>query len=172
MFRAKFSVSACNFPLLFSAIYEASCEAYRLIGSSSGYFSIDPDGSGPLGPMQAYCNMTGERSVTSESKCSNCHFMSAHWEQRIKINIIIIHKFAIYDNPLSIIYDIERLSEGKRLLNSNPYQSLEWPLECHAKKYTAWTLAILTHFFSVAVVSFMIANTWLKRLPAYLVNWE
>lgn len=52
-----------NFPpFLFSAIYEASCEAYRLIGSSSGYFSIDPDGSGPLGPMQVYCNMTGKRS--------------------------------------------------------------------------------------------------------------
>lgn len=43
-----------------SAIYEASCEAYRLAGSTSGYFSVDPDGSGPLGPIQVYCNMTGE----------------------------------------------------------------------------------------------------------------
>lgn len=42
------------------AIYESSCEAYKLIGSSSGYYSIDPDGSGPLGPTQVYCNMTGE----------------------------------------------------------------------------------------------------------------
>lgn len=42
------------------AIYEPSCEAYKLIGSSSGYYSIDPDGSGPLGPTQVYCNMTGE----------------------------------------------------------------------------------------------------------------
>lgn len=42
------------------AIYESSCEAYKLIGSSSGYYSIDPDGSGPLGPAQVYCNMTGE----------------------------------------------------------------------------------------------------------------
>lgn len=48
--------------LVFSspAIYESSCEAYKLIGSSSGYYSIDPDGSGPLGPAQVYCNMTGE----------------------------------------------------------------------------------------------------------------
>lgn len=43
-----------------AAIYESSCEAYKLIGSSSGYYSIDPDGSGPLGPAQVYCNMTGE----------------------------------------------------------------------------------------------------------------
>lgn len=69
MFKANFSVSSCEFPLFFfSAIYEASCEAYRLIGSSSGYFSIDPDGSGPLGPMQVYCNMTGKRSVKPVNK--------------------------------------------------------------------------------------------------------
>lgn len=47
-------------PLFPAAIYEASCEAYKLIGSSSGFYSIDPDGSGPLGPTQVYCNMTGE----------------------------------------------------------------------------------------------------------------
>lgn len=46
--------------LLFPAIYESSCEAYKLIGSSSGFYAIDPDGSGPLGPTQVYCNMTGE----------------------------------------------------------------------------------------------------------------
>ncbi|TNN61399.1 Contactin-associated protein-like 2 [Liparis tanakae] len=41
-----------------NSIYESSCEAYKLIGSSSGFYSIDPDGSGPLGPAQVYCNMT------------------------------------------------------------------------------------------------------------------
>ncbi|TKS67665.1 Contactin-associated protein-like 5 [Collichthys lucidus] len=41
-----------------NSIYESSCEAYKLIGSSSGFYSIDPDGSGPLGPTQVYCNMT------------------------------------------------------------------------------------------------------------------
>ena len=46
--------------LLSSALYEPSCEAYKLTGSSSGYYSIDPDGSGPLGPARVYCNMTGE----------------------------------------------------------------------------------------------------------------
>uniref|UniRef100_A0A3P8T938 Contactin associated protein-like 5a n=1 Tax=Amphiprion percula TaxID=161767 RepID=A0A3P8T938_AMPPE len=43
-----------------NSIYESSCEAYKLSGSSSGFYFIDPDGSGPLGPTQVYCNMTGE----------------------------------------------------------------------------------------------------------------
>ncbi|XP_035250532.1 contactin-associated protein-like 5 isoform X1 [Anguilla anguilla] len=47
-----------------NSVYEPSCEAYRQTGSSSGYFSIDPDGSGPLGPMLVYCNMTGDRVWT------------------------------------------------------------------------------------------------------------
>ncbi|KAK1797512.1 hypothetical protein P4O66_000805 [Electrophorus voltai] len=51
-----------KFPL--QSIYEASCESYRLVGSTSGYFSIDPDGSGPLGPIQVYCNMTENKVWT------------------------------------------------------------------------------------------------------------
>uniref|UniRef100_A0A3P8ZH66 Contactin associated protein-like 5a n=1 Tax=Esox lucius TaxID=8010 RepID=A0A3P8ZH66_ESOLU len=47
-----------------NSIYEVSCEAYRLAGSSSGYFSIDPDGSGPLGPTKVYCNMTEDKVWT------------------------------------------------------------------------------------------------------------
>nr|XP_046219038.1 contactin-associated protein-like 5 [Oncorhynchus gorbuscha] len=47
-----------------NSIYEASCEAYRLTGGSSGFFSVDPDGSGPLGPTQVYCNMTEDKVWT------------------------------------------------------------------------------------------------------------
>ncbi|KAI1899397.1 hypothetical protein AGOR_G00061360 [Albula goreensis] len=47
-----------------NSIYEPSCEAYRQTGSSSGHYSIDPDGSGPLGPTLVYCNMTGHRVWT------------------------------------------------------------------------------------------------------------
>ncbi|CAJ1078873.1 contactin-associated protein-like 5 [Xyrichtys novacula] len=47
-----------------SAVYDPSCEAIRLRGGSSAFYSIDPDGSGPLGPMKVYCNMTDERVWT------------------------------------------------------------------------------------------------------------
>lgn len=41
------------------AIYELSCEAYKHLGKTSNYYWIDPDGSGALGPLKVYCNMTG-----------------------------------------------------------------------------------------------------------------
>uniref|UniRef100_A0A673KRS7 Contactin-associated protein-like 5 n=1 Tax=Sinocyclocheilus rhinocerous TaxID=307959 RepID=A0A673KRS7_9TELE len=47
-----------------NSVYEASCEHYRLAGSTSGYFSVDPDGSGPLDPIQVYCNITGSKVWT------------------------------------------------------------------------------------------------------------
>uniref|UniRef100_A0A8C8RW63 Uncharacterized protein n=1 Tax=Pelusios castaneus TaxID=367368 RepID=A0A8C8RW63_9SAUR len=42
----------------FGAIYEQSCEAYKHTGNTSGFYYIDSDGSGPLGPFLVYCNMT------------------------------------------------------------------------------------------------------------------
>uniref|UniRef100_A0A8C4T9N3 Contactin-associated protein-like 5 n=1 Tax=Erpetoichthys calabaricus TaxID=27687 RepID=A0A8C4T9N3_ERPCA len=47
-----------------NSIYEPSCEAYRHTGSTSGYFSIDSDGSGPLGPTLVYCNITEDKIWT------------------------------------------------------------------------------------------------------------
>uniref|UniRef100_A0A8C2DU61 Contactin associated protein-like 5a n=1 Tax=Cyprinus carpio TaxID=7962 RepID=A0A8C2DU61_CYPCA len=47
-----------------NSLYEASCEHYRLAGSTSGYFPIDLDGSGPLDPIQVYCNITGNKVWT------------------------------------------------------------------------------------------------------------
>ena len=58
--------------LLLPAIYESSCEAYKLSGSSSGFYFIDPDGSGPLGAAQVYCNMTGENIAAFWNLCFVC----------------------------------------------------------------------------------------------------
>ncbi|KAM4877959.1 contactin-associated protein-like 3 isoform 2-T2 [Thomomys bottae] len=41
-----------------SSTHEQSCEAHKHRGSPSGLYSIDVDGSGPLGPFLVYCNMT------------------------------------------------------------------------------------------------------------------
>ncbi|XP_054642429.1 contactin-associated protein-like 5 [Dunckerocampus dactyliophorus] len=46
------------------SIFESSCESYKLRGGSSGFYSIDPDGSGPLGPTRVYCNMTDDKVWT------------------------------------------------------------------------------------------------------------
>ncbi|XP_073161130.1 contactin-associated protein-like 5 isoform X3 [Lepidochelys kempii] len=48
-----------------NSIYEQSCEAYRHKGKTSGFFHIDSDGSGPLGPFQVYCNITEDKIWTA-----------------------------------------------------------------------------------------------------------
>uniref|UniRef100_G1QA98 Contactin associated protein like 5 n=1 Tax=Myotis lucifugus TaxID=59463 RepID=G1QA98_MYOLU len=50
----------CHHPL-----YERSCEVYRHRGNTAGFFHIDPDGSGPLGALQVYCNVTEDKIWTS-----------------------------------------------------------------------------------------------------------
>ncbi|XP_044160386.1 LOW QUALITY PROTEIN: contactin-associated protein-like 5 [Bufo gargarizans] len=47
-----------------SSLYEQSCEAYRHKGYPSDYYYIDSDGSGPLGPVRVYCNITEEKIWT------------------------------------------------------------------------------------------------------------
>uniref|UniRef100_A0A8C5Q8M8 Contactin associated protein family member 5 n=1 Tax=Leptobrachium leishanense TaxID=445787 RepID=A0A8C5Q8M8_9ANUR len=48
-----------------SSMYESSCEAYRHKGYSSGYYLIDSDGSGPLGAIRVFCNITEDKTWTS-----------------------------------------------------------------------------------------------------------
>ncbi|XP_051059964.1 contactin-associated protein like 5-1-like [Phodopus roborovskii] len=43
------------------SIYEQSCEVYRHLGNKAGFFYVDTDGSGPLGPLQVYCNITEDK---------------------------------------------------------------------------------------------------------------
>ncbi|KAM8881919.1 contactin-associated protein-like 2a isoform 2-T2 [Synchiropus picturatus] len=47
-----------------TSIYEQSCEAYKHLGKSSDIYWIDPDGSGPLGPLKVNCNMTVDKVWT------------------------------------------------------------------------------------------------------------
>ncbi|XP_069067610.1 contactin-associated protein-like 2 isoform X2 [Pleurodeles waltl] len=48
-----------------NSVYELSCEAYKHLGKTSDVYWIDPDGSGPLGPLKVYCNMTEDKVWTT-----------------------------------------------------------------------------------------------------------
>ncbi|KAM6916360.1 contactin-associated protein-like 4 [Xenentodon cancila] len=73
-----------------SSIYEQSCEAYKHKGNTSGYYYIDADGSGPIGPQLIYCNMTEDKTwtviphnnteLTSLSPSAGQSQFSAHFE--------------------------------------------------------------------------------------------
>ncbi|XP_006860215.1 PREDICTED: contactin-associated protein-like 4 [Chrysochloris asiatica] len=41
-----------------NSVHERSCEVYKHRGNTSGFYYVDSDGSGPLRPFLAYCNMT------------------------------------------------------------------------------------------------------------------
>ncbi|KAK1802439.1 hypothetical protein P4O66_022100, partial [Electrophorus voltai] len=60
-FHCKCSGTGYTGATCHNSIFAPSCEAHRLMGSASGFFSIDPDGSGPLLPAVVYCNMTEEK---------------------------------------------------------------------------------------------------------------
>ncbi|XP_068103502.1 contactin-associated protein-like 5 [Hyperolius riggenbachi] len=47
-----------------SALYEQSCEAYKHKGYPSDFYYIDSDGSGPLGPVRVFCNITEDKIWT------------------------------------------------------------------------------------------------------------
>ncbi|KAI1239889.1 hypothetical protein IHE44_0011326 [Lamprotornis superbus] len=51
-----------------TAIYEQSCEAYKHRGNTSGFYNIDSDGSGPLGPfLHNSTNLTRVKSANREN---------------------------------------------------------------------------------------------------------
>ncbi|XP_044275058.1 contactin-associated protein-like 2 [Varanus komodoensis] len=48
-----------------NSLYELSCEAYKHLGKATGFYWIDPDGSGPLGPLKVHCDMTEDKVWTT-----------------------------------------------------------------------------------------------------------
>ncbi|KAI1230282.1 hypothetical protein IHE44_0010247 [Lamprotornis superbus] len=46
------------------ALYKETCDAYRVSGKTSGNYTIDPDGSGPLKPFTVYCDIREDRAWT------------------------------------------------------------------------------------------------------------
>lgn len=50
-----------------AALYQQSCEEYKLQGKSSGTYWIDPDGSGAITPFRVNCDMTGEMLLLIQS---------------------------------------------------------------------------------------------------------
>ncbi|NXQ42157.1 CNTP1 protein, partial [Catharus fuscescens] len=46
------------------SLYKETCDAYRVSGKTSGNYTIDPDGSGPLKPFTVYCDIRDDRAWT------------------------------------------------------------------------------------------------------------
>ncbi|XP_058476501.1 contactin-associated protein-like 5 isoform X1 [Solea solea] len=127
-----------------NSIYEASCEAYKLIGSSSGFYSIDPDGSGPLGPAQVYCNMTEEKVWTIVSHNVTAP-VTVRGSSPQKPHVMTFNYSASAEQLRAVVSGSEQCQQEvvyncrkSRLFNTRDGSPLSWWLDREGEKRSYW----------------------------------
>ncbi|KAJ8003635.1 hypothetical protein DPEC_G00150380 [Dallia pectoralis] len=129
-----------------NSIYEASCEAHRQMESKSGYFYIDPDGSGPLTATLVYCNMTEDAVWTVVG-----HRNGGHGNQRVagstpqKPYIMSFNYTASLEQLHTLIgrskhcqQEVVFRCRKSRLFNTWDGTPLSWWLDRRGRKQTYW----------------------------------
>ncbi|XP_008288773.1 contactin-associated protein-like 5 [Stegastes partitus] len=126
------------------AIYESSCEAYKLSGSSSGFYFIDPDGSGPLGPAQVYCNMTEKKvwTVLSHNSSAPVTVQSSSLQ---KPHVMKLNYSASAEQLRAIVSGSEQCQQEvvyscrkSRLFNTRDGSPLSWWLDREGERRSYW----------------------------------
>uniref|UniRef100_A0A669BEW9 Contactin associated protein family member 5 n=1 Tax=Oreochromis niloticus TaxID=8128 RepID=A0A669BEW9_ORENI len=127
-----------------NSIYESSCEAYKLSGSSSGFYFIDPDGSGPLGPTQVYCNMTEKKVWTVLSHNSTAP-VTVQTSSLQKPHVMIFNYSASAEQLRAIVSGSEQCQQEvvyncrkSRLFNTKDGSPLSWWLDREGEKRSYW----------------------------------
>uniref|UniRef100_A0A673X3S3 Contactin-associated protein-like 5 n=1 Tax=Salmo trutta TaxID=8032 RepID=A0A673X3S3_SALTR len=127
-----------------NSIYEASCEAYRLTGSSSGYFSIDPDGSGSLAPTQVYCNMT-ENKVWTVVTHNSTNPVRVQGSTLQKPYIMKFNYSASPEQLMALVAGSEQCQQEvmyscrkSRLFNTRDGSPLSWWVDQGGERRTYW----------------------------------
>ncbi|XP_029385915.1 contactin-associated protein-like 5 isoform X2 [Echeneis naucrates] len=127
-----------------NSIYESSCEAYKLIGSSSGFYSIDPDGSGPLGPTQVYCNMTEEKVWTVVTHNITTP-VAVHGSSPQKPHVMRFNYSATAEQLRAIVSGSEQCQQEvvyscrkSRLFNTRDGSPLSWWLDREGERRSYW----------------------------------
>uniref|UniRef100_A0A3Q4FZM0 Contactin associated protein family member 5a n=1 Tax=Neolamprologus brichardi TaxID=32507 RepID=A0A3Q4FZM0_NEOBR len=127
-----------------NSIYESSCEAYKLSGSSSGFYFIDPDGSGPLGPTQVYCNMTEKKVWTVLSHNSTAP-VTVQTSSLQKPHVMTFNYSASAEQLRAIVSGSEQCQQEvvyncrkSRLFNTKDGSPLSWWLDREGEKRSYW----------------------------------
>uniref|UniRef100_A0AAQ5ZGC8 Contactin associated protein-like 5a n=1 Tax=Amphiprion ocellaris TaxID=80972 RepID=A0AAQ5ZGC8_AMPOC len=127
-----------------NSIYESSCEAYKLSGSSSGFYFIDPDGSGPLGPTQVYCNMTEKKvwTVLSHNSSAPVTVQSSSLQ---KPHVMRLNYSASAEQLRAIVSGSEQCQQEvvyscrkSRLFNTRDGSPLSWWLDRDGERRSYW----------------------------------
>uniref|UniRef100_A0A8C7D0Y0 Contactin-associated protein-like 5 n=1 Tax=Oncorhynchus kisutch TaxID=8019 RepID=A0A8C7D0Y0_ONCKI len=126
-----------------NSIYEASCEAHRQMGSTSGYFYIDPDGSGPLKATLVYCNMT-EDKVWTVVDHNNSGFVNVTGATTKKPYVMRFNYTASLEQLRTLIGRSEHCQQEVSLHDGNKCalvvdgRPLSWWLDRSGEKQTYW----------------------------------
>ncbi|XP_038835393.1 contactin-associated protein-like 5 [Salvelinus namaycush] len=127
-----------------NSIYEASCEAHRQMGSTSGYFHIDPDGSGPLKATLVYCNMTEDKvwTVVGHNNSGSVNVTGATTK---KPYVMQFNYTASLEQLRTLIGRSEHCQQEvvyscrkSRLFNTWDGRPLSWWLDGSGEKQTYW----------------------------------
>ncbi|XP_073701158.1 contactin-associated protein-like 5 [Garra rufa] len=127
-----------------NSVYEASCEHYRLAGSTSGYFSIDLDGSGLLDPIQVYCNITGSKVWTVvRHNSSNAVRVRGSTQQKPHVGLF---NYSATSEQLKALVVLSEHCEQRiayhcrrsRLFNPWDGTPLSWWVDRRGEKRTYW----------------------------------
>uniref|UniRef100_A0A8C2L2D9 Contactin associated protein-like 5b n=1 Tax=Cyprinus carpio TaxID=7962 RepID=A0A8C2L2D9_CYPCA len=128
-----------------NSIFEPSCEAHRLTGSASGFFSIDPDGSGPLKSTVVYCNITGETSVWTVVNHNSTEMVRVQGSSLQKPHVMKFNYSASLEQLRTLVSKSEQcqqevvyLCRKSRLFNTWDGTPLSWWLDRAGERRTYW----------------------------------
>ncbi|XP_029112756.1 contactin-associated protein-like 5 [Scleropages formosus] len=143
-FHCDCSGTGYSGPTCHNSIYEPSCEAYRQAGSSSGFFSIDPDGSGPLKPTLVYCNMTEDKvwTVVSHNSTEPVHVRGSTLQRP---HVMRFNYSASPEQLRALVATSEQCQQEvvyrcrkSRLFNTWDWSPLSWWVDSSGEKHTYW----------------------------------
>ncbi|XP_060683716.1 contactin-associated protein-like 5 [Hemiscyllium ocellatum] len=125
--------------------YKQSCETYKHTGNTSGFFSIDPDGSGPQRPLLVYCNMTEDRTWTiiqhNNTKETKLHSSPNHdkpYVASFNYSANVEQLQTMIDHAEHCEQEIAYHCKNSRLLNTPDGTPLTWWIGRTNEKQTYW----------------------------------
>ncbi|XP_016422703.1 contactin-associated protein-like 5, partial [Sinocyclocheilus rhinocerous] len=127
-----------------NSIFEPSCEAHRLTGSASGFFSIDPDGSGPLKSTVVYCNITDDRVWTVVNH-NSAEMVRVQGSSLQKPHVMKFNYSASLEQLRTLVgrseqcqQEVVYLCRKSRLFNTWDGTPLSWWLDRAGERRTYW----------------------------------
>ncbi|KAM3916615.1 contactin-associated protein-like 5 [Leptodactylus fuscus] len=127
-----------------SSLYEQSCEAYRHKGYPSDYYYIDSDGSGPLGPVRVYCNITEEKMWTivqhniTEVTPVLASFSGRAYSMSFNYSAGADQLEALINNAEYCEQEVAYYCKHSRLLNSPNGAAFTWWIGRGNERHTYW----------------------------------